>query len=191
MEHVALLVLVCFLPEFVTPATFSLLLQTVDVTASGTDLLSTAYRSRSGTTDLIWVGASSSTQWGWSWVDGTPATNLACNTVGCGPWRSSSPTSSGWCISYGTANGQLAVALSSSQATSYLCEYEWACPAGHACTAAFGAKMLCPWGQYSLAGAKACSPCPIGESRPCSGGARVVTRSALSGLMVLFLFSFE
>ena len=60
--------------------------------SSGTDLLSVALRAVGSPT--IWVGAvhsaSSGPTSGWSWTDGTPATNLNCG-VGCDAWVPGAP----------------------------------------------------------------------------------------------------
>ena len=46
----------------------------------------------------VWIGgyrAGSIGTAGWSWVDGTDASNLNCGSIGCGPWTSGGPDNAG------------------------------------------------------------------------------------------------
>ena len=72
----------------------------VDVSGSGANLLSVAMRlalqpPNTNPNLNVHIGASrdnTNPPWGWSWVDGTPASNLNCNSKNCGPWSGGSPT---------------------------------------------------------------------------------------------------
>jgi hypothetical protein len=64
------------------------------------------------------------------------------------------------------SSGTVAVASSSCTAcNSYICEYEWSCPPGHACSTGLGANMLCGAGSFSVAGSEVCTACPAGQCR--------------------------
>lgn len=65
----------------------------------------------------------------------------------------------------------------------YVCQYEWQCLAGHACSDANSPMTLCPVGKYSLTGANVCVACPGGlygdtvgmPNATCSGQCRQVS----------------
>ena len=64
----------------------------------------------------------------------------------------------------------------------YVCQYEWQCLAGHACSDANSPMTLCPVGKYSLTGVNVCVACPGGlygdtvgmPNATCSGQCRQV-----------------
>jgi hypothetical protein len=120
-----------------------------------------------------WMGAErtgSSALLGWSWVDGTSASNLNCGAVGCsGVWSTSNPDNLGgtqdrirfWPDS--SAGNDASSALTSS----YVCECEIVCPPGTFCTLNTNAITLCPAGTFSsVSGATSCTNCDAGYACP-------------------------
>jgi hypothetical protein len=162
--------------------------QTAQLTVSGTDLMSVAF-GMTGRSEQTLVGAyrvGTAPLFGWTWVDGTPAANLNCGSMGCNLWGSSGPDNSqgvedraAFSVSVGRLND-----VPSTYPAGHTCEAEWVCAAGHFCATGTAAtpQMLCAAGQYSLAQASSCTPCPAGRfgsthgltdascSGPCSAG---------------------
>ncbi len=79
------------------PLDCRLTVQTSDpsVGPNATDLLSAAYQLAAVVNQALWLGASrdpsSPATQGWSWVDGTNASNINCGAASCGPWALSEP----------------------------------------------------------------------------------------------------
>jgi hypothetical protein len=72
--------------------------QMVDASMSrnASDLLSAAYQLAIVGNTAVWLGAyrdlgAAVPYVGWSWVDGTNASNINCGAVGCGPWSPGLP----------------------------------------------------------------------------------------------------
>jgi hypothetical protein len=65
------------------------------VSPNATDLLSTAYQLAAIANRTVWLGAyrdpSSPATQGWSWVDGTNASNINYGTSGYGLWSAGEP----------------------------------------------------------------------------------------------------
>ncbi len=123
-----------------------LLQQTTPVISGSTvSLLSFAWSLRANTS--VWIGArrdTSNIPWGYSWVDGTAASNLNCGSIGCNGWASGQPDNSGPCSGESCSTSEEAAMLhqlftgkinDADEAISlpYLCEYD-VCPLGHACS---------------------------------------------------------
>jgi len=97
---------------------------------------------------------------GWSWDDGTPATNLNCGSAGCNIWSSDqpngdvSPTNNtlygAVCPNCGGGGmGELSD-LGPTSTEARICEVEWQCAAGHTCyTAAQVCMGVCLFPQAS------------------------------------------
>ncbi len=63
---------------------------------NASDLLSAAYQLAIVGNAAVWLGAyrdlgAAVPYVGWSWVDGTNASNINCGAVGCGPWSPGLP----------------------------------------------------------------------------------------------------
>ena len=70
--------------DVLLPNVASLVLQTVDASSTGRDMVSVAYRLSDKSRSTL-IGAtrdSSNPPWGWSWVDDTSLSNLNCMCVG-------------------------------------------------------------------------------------------------------------
>ncbi len=120
---------------------------------------------------------------GWSWVDGTNASNLNCGSVGCGLWISIQPINGPFNTQYTAAFLDSGGIWSSSNDTpnspSYTCEIE-VCGPGQYLGPSFATGCLqCPPGSYSVGGAVGgCTLCPSGTF----GNSTGLTSPACSGL---------
>jgi hypothetical protein len=118
---------------------------------------------------------------GWSWVDGTNATNLNCGSASCGPWSPGNPDNFGgvesraqiWVLSGAGLNDRR-----DSDPLPFACEIE-VCGPGQYLGPNFTTGCLqCPAGRYSVGGAVGgCMQCPPGTF----GSSPGLSTSACSG----------
>jgi hypothetical protein len=133
---------------------------------------------------------------GWSWVDGTNASNLNCGAVGCGPWGPSEPNSA----LGGTENkthmfssdlNDIFPAESPIHTASHVCEIEVCVPGQYLGPNFTTGCLQCPPGSYSVGGAVGgCTLCPPGtfgnstglSTVACSGQCAAGRYGSVSGL---------
>ena len=118
---------------------------------------------------------------GWSWVDGTDASNLNCGSIACGPWSSDNPDNAGGIedrAHIGPAGVNDLRDSPISVSVRFSCEIE-VCGPGQYLGPNFTTGCLqCPAGLYSVGGAVGgCTQCPPGTF----GSSPGLSTSACSG----------
>ena len=155
---------------------------------AASSLLGAAYAASAAT--YVWIGGcrtGSVGTAGWSWVDGTDASNLNCGSIGCGPWTSGGPDNAGGFEDRAQIWSPGLNDRRDLDALPFVCEIE-VCGPGQYLGPNFTTGCLqCPAGLYSVGGAVGgCTQCPPGtfgsipglSTSACSGNCSAHTGSA-------------
>ncbi len=120
---------------------------------------------------------------GWSWVDGTNASNLNCGAIGCGPWQLAEPNNAvggteNKAHMYNLDLNDNTPAGSQAYTPSHVCEIEVCAPGQYLGPTFTTGCLQCPPGSYSAGGAVGgCTLCPPGTFGNTTG----LTTPACSG----------